>query len=307
MDTSSKRLRFVSANALASLYLSVHADKPTDGLTDTQVAEPKRKRPASSIKDEHEEPDGRASPVPSRAATSAPFRIDFSEILRQLSILYARSSTKYVRSGVIQTYSIVLKQLGPKFVKVSYSTILEHLLSEVSTHPLVVTDRYRLIQVRDHIQFLLGHVIRRQLLDEPGKMTAIRVLTRQLDPKNPTRGSKVDGLSTEATIAAITELCCLVQDLGSAVSLEQVIYILRFCDVFRRCSTKFLRSSSNIPMQLFRQSLRGDSDRLSSPFHPNLTLCFRGPGQRWTDIWRFSAKAIRLMLESPSVLLKVLL
>ena len=306
MDTSSKRLRSVSANALASLYLSVRADKPADVLTDTQVTEPKRKRPSSSIKDENEEPDGRASPVPSRATTIPPFRIDFSEILRQLSMVYARSSAKYVRSGVIETYSIILKQLGSEFAKLNYPTILEHLLNEVSTHHLVVTDRYRLIESRGHIQFLLGHVIRRQLLDEPGKMAAIRVLAQLLDPKNPTKGSKVDGLSAEAAVAAITELCGLVQDLGSAVSLEQVIYTLAFYNVSRMFSATFLRSSSNIPIQLFRQSPHGDFDCLSWPLHLNLTLCFPGPGRRWRVIWCFSAKTMRPILEFLSVLLKVL-
>ena len=226
MDTPSKRLRFASANALSSLYLSVRADKSVDGLSDTQIPEPKKKR-TSTIKNDVEEPDGRASPVPSKSATIPPFRIDFGEILRQLSVLYARSSSKHVRSGVIQTYSIILKRLGPEFVKINYSIVLEHLLNQVSIHPLVVTDRYRSIETRSHIQFLLGHVIRRRLLDEPGKMTAIRVLAQLLDQKNDTKGNKADGISNDAAISAITELAGLVQDLGSAVSFEQVYYQVR--------------------------------------------------------------------------------
>jgi hypothetical protein len=221
MDTSSKRLRLASANALSSLYLSVRADKPVDSLLDAQITEPKKKR-TSTIKNDTEEPDGRASPVPSKSATIPPFRIDFREILRQLSTLYSRSSSKHVRSGVIQTYSIILKKLGPEFAKINYSIVLEHLLNQISIHPLVVTDRYRSIETRAHIQFLLGHVIRRQLLDEPGKMTAIRVLAQVLDQKPDSKGHKSDGIPTEATISAITELSGFVQDLGSAVSFEQV-------------------------------------------------------------------------------------
>lgn len=221
MDTSSKRLRFASANALSSLYLSVLSDKAVDALADAQITEPKKKR-ASTIKNDTDEPDGRGSPVPSKSATIPPFRIDFREILRQLSTLYSRSSSKHVRSSVIQTYSIILKRLGAEFAKINYSIVLEHLLKQISIHPLVVTDRYRSIETRAHIQFLLGHVIRRQLLDEPGKMTAIRVLAQMLDQKSDSKGNKADGMPIEATISAITELSGLVQDLGSAVSFEQV-------------------------------------------------------------------------------------
>jgi HEAT repeat-containing protein 5 len=221
METSSKRLRLASANALSSLYLSVRSDKAVDALTDAQVTEPKKKR-TSTIKNDTDEPDGRASPVPSKSATIPPFRIDFREILRQLSTLYSRSSSKHVRSGLIQTHSIILKRLGPEFAKVNYSLVLEHLLNQISVHPLVATDRYRSIETRAHIQFLLGHVIRRQLLDEPGKMTAIRVLALELDQKNDSKGKKAGGMPTEATISALTELSGLVQDLGSAVSFEQV-------------------------------------------------------------------------------------
>jgi HEAT repeat-containing protein 5 len=288
MDTPSKRLRLAAANALASLYLSVRADNPIDALADNQVAEPKKKRPTPSIKDEEEEPDGRASPVPGKSAAIAPFRIDFREILRQLSVVYARSSSKYVRTGIIQTYSVVLKTLGAEFIKFNYSIILEHLLTEVSPHPLVVTDRYRSIESRGHIQFLLGHVIRRQLLDERGKMTAVRVLADLLDQKTPTKGSKADGLLAEATISAITELSGLVQDLGSAVSFEQVANPLQpFCNLSRMFSSRFLRNLSSMQIQLFRQSLRGDFDCLSWRFRPNLSHCFHGPSRSWRSTWPF--------------------
>lgn len=250
----------MSANALAALYLSVRVDKPIDVFIDNQLPEPKKKRPTSVIKDAIEEPDGRASPVPTKSASIPPFRIEFREILRQLSIVYARSSSKYTRSGLINTYSIILKKLGAEFVKINYLAILEHLLSEVSSHPLVATDRYRLIEARVHVQFLLEHVIRRQLLDEPGKMIAIRVLVGLLDQKNSTKGNGPDGLPSEAIVSAITELSGLVQDMGSAVSFEQVVFALTFCNLGRMCSWRPLRSLSSIRVPLSKRSPPGDFD-----------------------------------------------
>jgi len=194
--------------------------KQNEVLNETNTRESKKRKSASASKPEDED-DGSASPAPGKVAGQVVFRLEFHEILRQLSIIYARSGSRYIRNGVALSYSTIFKTMGGNSASVNYSIILNHLFSEIAAHPLVGDERFRALEARRHIDYLLGHVLRRQLLIEPAKMMAIRAITDTLQQKS-TRGGDTDAWPTDATVAALTEIAGLIQDLGSAVSLEQV-------------------------------------------------------------------------------------
>jgi hypothetical protein len=223
MEASAKKVRRAAAQSLASVMLAITADvTQNDVVSNNDGRESKKKKLNSTVKVEDDQADGRSSSASGKAVPSAPFRIEFSELLRQLSSLYARSYSRHVRSGLILSYAIVFKSLGPKFVRSHYAIILEHLLNDIATHPLLGNDRYRSLESRRHINYLLGHVLRRQLLDEPAKTMAVRTIINTLEKKHRMKGNELDVWPVEATVTSMTELCGLLQDLGSAISLEQV-------------------------------------------------------------------------------------
>lgn len=217
MDTSAKKVRLAAAEALASILLSIRTDaKQHDVLNDIEVRESKKTRT------DDDQSDSRSPPAPGKSVGLALFRLDFRNLLRQLSMPYARTYSRYIRSGLILSYAIVFKSLGSQFANAQYSTILEHLLGEVATHFLLGSDRYRSLEARRHISYLLGHVLRRQLLDEPAKMMAVRTIINSLEKTPRGKGNEMEVWPLEVTVVALEELAGLQQDLGSAVSLEQV-------------------------------------------------------------------------------------
>jgi len=219
MDTSAKKARLAAAETLASILLSMRADaKQHDVLNDIEGRESKKRR-----KDDDDQSDSGSSTAPGKSVGPVLFRLDFRGLLRQLSIPYARTHSRYIRSGLILSYAIVFKSLGSQFAIAQYSTVLEHLLNEVATHPLLGSDRYRSLEARRHISYLLAHILRRQLLDELAKMMAVRTIINSLEKTPRGKGNEMEAWPLEATVAALGELAGLQQDLGSAVSLEQVL------------------------------------------------------------------------------------
>lgn len=222
MDTSSRKVRKSASQSLASLLASVLEDvKQPDMIEGSDVREQKRKKGSASTRGEDQE-EGRTSPTPGKSPGQAPFRLEFRELLRQLSTAYSRSQNRYIRNCLILAYAYVLKTLGPAFADANYSIVLEHFLKDIAIHPLVGDDRYRTLETRQHISYILGHVLRRQLLNEPAKMMAIRAIVKVLEKKQDGKGANADAWPPEATVSAVCELAELVQDLGSAISLEQV-------------------------------------------------------------------------------------
>jgi len=222
MDTSSKRVRLAASNSLASVFLSLQMDKKQiESLHDSEIRDSKKKNVNSTAKSGEDEVDG-SSPATQKPAVALPFAIDLREILRQLSISYARSSSKYVRSGIILSYAIIFKTLGAPFASANYSTIVQHLLHDIASHPLVGDDKYRTLESRRHIDYLLGHVLRRQMLNEPAMVRSIRVICETIYRKHDGKGNETDPWPIEATVSALTELAGLLQDVGSAIALEQV-------------------------------------------------------------------------------------
>ena len=221
-DLSCKKVRVAAAQSLASVLLSVIVDpKQNDALNDARMPESKKKKSNPIVKLEDTE-DGLASPVPGKVASAITFRLQFHELLRQLSTMYARAMSRYIRSGVIFCYSIIFKTMGPRSASANYSAILDHVLTNLASHPLVGDDRFRTLEARRHIDYLLGHILRRQLLTEPAKMMAIRTIIDTLGKKPPGSSSDFDPWPPESTVSALGELAGLIQDLGSAVSVEQV-------------------------------------------------------------------------------------
>jgi hypothetical protein len=224
MDSTSKKVRLAVAQSLVSILLSVMTEEQTaDTLGDNDVQEIKKKRPNHPVK--AEEPDsGRSSPALGKSPSSTKFRVDFRDLLRQLSASYARSNNRRVRTGIVLSYTILFKALGAQFVSTNYLTILEHLLNDVAIHPLLGEDRFRTLETRSHVKYLLGDVLRRQLFNERAKLMTLRTIINVLVEKQNQEGVDPDMWPAEAIVSAVTEIAGIIQDMGSAISLEQVFH-----------------------------------------------------------------------------------
>lgn len=258
MDTRSKIVRGAAAKTLAVSLLSVMGESHSkDNVGEVKKQETKKKKPSNNIKVDDPE-DGRQSPV---LAKSIPFTIHFPDLLRHLSSPYtSRSSNRQIRAGVILSYTYVLKSVGGQFTNVNYTTILEHLLNDLVNNPQVTGDRRRSLEARRHVNFLLCNVIRRQLLNEPEKIMALRAVMERLR-KESTIGKgnnqqEAELFSVEVTVSALNELAGLLQDLGSAVSAEQVPGSMEIAHLRTHYRTYFV-VSCNIHMSLSRLQCPG--------------------------------------------------
>jgi len=224
MDSPSKGVRTAAARCLATVLISLLDNSPESAsVIENQEAETKRKKGKQVVNQEEE--DGRSSPIPTKSAAPAPYRINLRELLRQVSTLYARTHSRHIRTGLIQSYVFIFKKLPAQFVCANYALILDHFLKEMSPHPLLSDSRYRTLETRRHINYLLGKVLRRQILDEPAKMAALRTIIDVLQKKQPYKEGDRDPWPAEATVVALSEIGGLIQDLGSATSIEQVLAI----------------------------------------------------------------------------------
>jgi len=232
MDGPSKKVRQAASHSLASVLLSVKANnKSGDTMNDSDLREARKRRGNATINLEEQE-DGRSSPAPAKSIAPIPLRMDILDLLRQISTAYSRCSSRYVRTGLVITYAAIFKSMGASQVGAIYRTIVEHVLTDVAAHPLIGNDRFRAVEARRHIQFLLENVIRRQLLDEPGKLIALRTIIKMLSKAPDTKGADADHWPIEATISALGEIAGIIQDLGSAVSVDQVIQLMELSDLF---------------------------------------------------------------------------
>jgi hypothetical protein len=225
MDSPSKSVRTAAARCLATVLVSLLDNSPESiSVVEIQEAETKKKKGKQVVNPDEE--DGRSSPIPSKSAAPAPYHINLRELLRQVATLYARTTSRHIRTGLIQSYIFIFKKLPSQLVRANYALILDHFLKEMSPHPLLSDGRYRTLETRRHINYLLGKVIRRQILDEPAKMAALRTIISVLQRKQPSKTGDRDPWPAEATIVALNEIGGLIQDLGSATSIEQVFYHL---------------------------------------------------------------------------------
>ena len=225
MDTRSKAVRAAAARTLAASLLSVMGESSSnDSLGEITKQESRKKKVINNIKEDDPE-DGRSSPALSK---STPFTIQFRDLLRYLSSSYtSRAGNRQTRAGVMLSYAYVLKSVGGQFTNLNYPTILAHMLHDLVSNPHVMEDRHRSLETRRHVGFLLCNVIRRQLLSEPAKQMALRALMDVLQKGIIVAKGNIpeaEELSVESTVSALNELNGLLQDLGSAISAEQVAW-----------------------------------------------------------------------------------
>ncbi len=255
LDTGSKVVRAAVAKTIAASLLSVMENSPMKDGTDEDNKQPSKKKKNTNVAKEDDPEDGRSGRSSPVLAKSIPFTIHFRDLLRQLSSSYAsRSTSRQARAGIILSYTNILKAVGGQFTNSNYPIILEHLLSDLVSNPQIVDDRHRSLEARRHVRLLLCFVIRRQLLNEPAKTMALRTIMAKLQEGNLQEGEAV---SADSTVSALTELGGLLQDLGSAITTDQVSFMRSAFADSRNLYRKSFVDRYGIQISLSRPSPRG--------------------------------------------------
>lgn len=261
LDTGSKVVRAAVAKTVAASLLSVMENSPMKDSTDEDNKQPSKKKKNTKVAKEDDQEDGRSGRSSPILAKSIPFTIQFRDLLRQLSSSYtSRSTSRQVRAGIILSYTNILKAVGGQFTNSNYPIILEHLLNDLISNPQIIDDRHRSLEARRHVRILLCNVIRRQLLNEPAKTMALRTIMAKLQKgKTAEKGNLQDGeaISADSTVSALTELAGLLQDLGSAITTDQVSFMRSALADCRNLYKKSSVDQYGIQISLSRPRPRG--------------------------------------------------
>lgn len=217
-------VRHASASCLASLLIKAYSETATDKVAPKAK---KSKKPipgqALSIAVEGEDSDGTriASPTWKK---SIQLELTLSDILRQLSVQYVRSSTSNKsRAAIICCYAKVLKGLDARIVESSYGLIADRLLIDLLSSPVVAHTRYRLLLTRRFVQKLLGDIVGCQILGERGQLSAAKTLINDFLKNYPQVIKERAEPSKNTLTGALNVLVSLIKSLGSAFSLHAEI------------------------------------------------------------------------------------
>ena len=221
-DTSCCAVRRASASCLASIMIKAYTDTVAIvPIPKTPMFKrPKKPSPGQNLSvADGDDSDSMRIASPTWKKNSAKLELTFSDILRQLSVQYVRSSTtNKSRATIICCYKSLLVGLNPELVESNYGIIADSLLVDILNNPLIAQHRYRLLLTRRFVHELLAGVVCRLVLGEAAQIDAARSLINDYI-KNYPRVIKERTEPSKATLTgALHVLASIIHSLGSAFS-----------------------------------------------------------------------------------------
>ncbi|KAJ1959327.1 hypothetical protein IWQ62_004654, partial [Dispira parvispora] len=169
--------------------------------------------------------------------------LTLTDVLRYLSGWFWRGqSSREIRAGIIETYTLLFSQWGPQFLEIHYAVLLQHifgdLVGSIQGNTLARVER---VGIRELVHELLRNGISSPHLSERGKVLAVQELLAtwvrlpsQLSFGDGPQGSSGSGggshrnAGTVGTLAretvltcALDELACLLCDLTNEANRVQ--------------------------------------------------------------------------------------
>lgn len=217
-DSSVAPVRRSAASCLASILVKSYSedasDKSAPKVKKSSKASKRQSMAISANGDETARPDS-----PSRIST-AKLGLSISDVLRQLSAQYLRTSTSNkARAAIAHCYSKVLLGLDGTIVEKHYALIADHLLVDVLSNSSIAHSRYRLLSTRSFVQRTLGDVVGHKILGETGQITAARALINDVLKKYPKVAKEKAEPNKQTLTGALGVLASLIQRLGSAFNV----------------------------------------------------------------------------------------
>lgn len=209
--------RHAAASCLASILVKSHTEgAPSKTSPKAKKGKKPNRNQPTVLEDGVEEIPRPASPSnPKKAALK--LELSLPDILRQLSTQYLRSTTSNrVRAGTVHCYIKVLSTLRTSIVEASYGRIVDHLLTELLSSPLIAHDRHRQLLTRRFVQKILADTIGAKVLGETGRLNAARTLINDTLKTYPQALKGTPEPPKHALIGALDALASLLRSLGSA-------------------------------------------------------------------------------------------
>ncbi|KAH0562317.1 hypothetical protein GP486_002982 [Trichoglossum hirsutum] len=216
-DSAVPFVRHAAASCLAAaLVKSFSEDAPREAPV--RVKKPKKpNRRQSMAPGDDEEIQRPESPIPRKPAMRLTFNL--TDLLRQLSVQYARTSTtSRARAGIAVCYTRILKGFTGNTVERLYSKIVDHLLVDILSHPNLTVNRYKLLTARKFVRIILEDVVGRQILGETGQLNAAKLLVNDILKNYPQVIKERPEPSKHTLSGALSALASLVNSLGSAAN-----------------------------------------------------------------------------------------
>ena len=214
-ETPTPAARHAASSCLASALVKSYSEDPST-KTLPKVKRPKKANRNQAVLGEADEEITRPG-SPSGKKTTLQLELSLSDILRQLSSQYHRSTTSNrLRAGITHCYIRVLKGLESSIVEANYGRIVHHLTSELLGAASVTHDRYRLLLTRRYVQKILADCIGSKILGETGRLSVARTLINDVLKNYPQALKEVPEPSKHALVGALDALASLIRSLGAA-------------------------------------------------------------------------------------------
>ncbi|KAI9697968.1 MAG: hypothetical protein M1836_004321 [Candelina mexicana] len=217
IDSPAPALRHAAASCLAAALVKSYTEDSRPEVV-PKIKKPKKLNKKQSMVDEDDEENKRSeSPVLKKPSYQLAFSL--TELLRQLSTQYIRTTTSNrAKAGIAVCYTKIIKGLEPGLVESQYSKIADHLLIDVLSSSTIVHNRYRLLSTRKFVRVILQDVIGRQILGETGQLNAAKMLLNDIIKNYPHVIKERAEPSKQTISGALDALASLMISLGSAIN-----------------------------------------------------------------------------------------
>ena len=214
-ETSTPAARHAAASCLASALIKAYSEVAAS-KSSPKMKRPKKANRNQAVLEEAEEDIIRPS-SPSGKKAALKLELSLSDVLRQLSSQYHRSTTSNrLRAGIAHCYLNVLSGLQPSIVETNYGRIVDHLVVELLSNASVTHDRYRLLMTRKYVQKILADCIGSRILGETGRLNAAKILINDGLKNYPQVLKEVPEPSKHALVGTLDALASLIKSLGAA-------------------------------------------------------------------------------------------
>ena len=212
IDSSSPLVRQAAGDCLAEALVKNHSEEP---INDNGIPKLKKvKRTNTKRAEDDDEIQRPESPGPKKSQVLV---FTLPELLKQLSTFYVKTSTSNkARAGIAICYSRIFKTLSEQAVESNYMKIVDHLTTDILSHPNITNNRYRLLSTRRFVQVILEDVIGQTVLGESGQLDAAKHIINDILKNYPQVIKERAEPTKHALIATLSALASLIRTLGSA-------------------------------------------------------------------------------------------
>lgn len=216
-ETSVTSSRYAAASCLATAFTKAYSESAMLKSVPKPKKSKKAQRGQSEVIDEAVQEISRPESPSSSRKTAIKIEFSLLDVLRQLSSQYHRPTVNNkTRAVIAHCYVRFFESLKPWTVEAAYNAILQHLLTELLSHPSHAHDRHKLLLTRKFVHKILSKCIGSQILGESGRLNASRIIINDVLKNYPKVIQEATEPSKETLVGALDALSCLIVSLGSA-------------------------------------------------------------------------------------------